>query len=187
MLISSDNSHIVQPSPIALDQGERWYAVHTLPFAEVRAEAQLQNQNFRTFLPKRYKTVRHARSSRTIAAPFFPRYFFIILNIDQRPWRCVNGTIGVSTLVMQGDQPQPVPRGIVEALLACVGGDGVLQLDRDLRVGEPVRLMIGPFAEQLAVIDKLDDTGRVQVLLDILGRKVSISTEASYVLPVSPV
>jgi transcription antitermination factor NusG len=43
--------------------------------------------------------------------------------------------------------------------------------------------MAGPFAEQLAILDDLDDTGRVRVLLDILGRKVAVSTEANNVLP----
>jgi transcription antitermination factor NusG len=44
--------------------------------------------------------------------------------------------------------------------------------------------MAGPFAEQLAILDELDDTGRVRVLLNILGRRVAISTEANNVLPI---
>jgi transcription antitermination factor NusG len=47
-----------------------------------------------------------------------------------------------------------------------------------------VRLLAGPFAEQLAILDILDESGRVQVLLEILGRQVSVSTEANNVLPV---
>jgi transcription antitermination factor NusG len=60
-----------------------------------------------------------------------------------------------------------------------------LQLQQHLKVGEPVRLMAGPFAEQLAVLDHLDDSGRVRVLLDILGRRVSVSTQSNNVLPVA--
>ena len=88
---------------------------------------------------------------------------------------------------MQGDQPQPVPRGIVEALVACTDEDDILHLQQQLRLGKPVRLMAGPFAEQLALLDELDDTGRVRVLLDILGRRVSIVTDASNLLPIYPV
>jgi hypothetical protein len=32
--------------------------------------------------------------------------------------------------------------------------------------------MAGPFAEQLAILESMDDAGRVRVLLAILGRKV---------------
>ena len=169
----------------ALSDCERWYAVHTLPFAEARAEGQLHRQEFRTFQPKRHKTVRHARKLSTVEAPFFPRYLFIVLDLDRHQWRSVNGTFGVSRLVMRGDRPHPVPRGVVEALIAAADAGGILQLARQLQVGGLVRLMAGPFAEQLAILDDLDDSGRVRVLLDILGRQVTISTAANNLLPVS--
>ena len=50
-----------------------------------------------------------------------------------------------------GDQPHPVPRGVVEALIEAADARGILQLARKLQVGSPVRLMAGPFAEQLAI------------------------------------
>jgi transcription elongation factor/antiterminator RfaH len=172
-----------QAQPTTLSESERWYAVHTLPFAEARAERQLQRQEFRTFQPKRYKTIRHARKLSTVEAPFFPRYLFIVLDLDRHQWRSVNSTIGVSRLVMRCDEPHPVPRGVVEALIEATNARGILQLGSKLRLGEPVRLMAGPFAEQLATLDHLDDSGRVRVLLNILGRPVAISTEANNVMP----
>jgi transcription elongation factor/antiterminator RfaH len=183
-LAQSARSEATRSKPGALSNCERWYAVHTLPFAEARAEGQLHRQGFRTFQPKRYKTVRHARKLSTVEAPFFPRYLFIVLDLTCHQWRSVNGTFGVSRLVMRGDQPHPVPRGVVEALIAAADAHGILQLAGKLQVGDPVRLMAGPFAEQLAILDELDDAGRVRVLLDILGRRVAISTAANNVLPV---
>jgi transcriptional antiterminator RfaH len=119
----------------------------------------------------------------TVEAAFFPRYLFIVLDPARHQWRRVNSTIGVSHLVMRGDQPLPVPGGVVEALIEATDARGILQLGRGLRLGEPVRLMAGPFAEQLATLDHQDDSGRVRVLLHILGRQVSISTEVNNVLP----
>jgi transcription antitermination factor NusG len=84
---------------------------------------------------------------------------------------------------MRGDQPCPVPRGVVEALIGSADVRGILQLRHNLHLGGVVRVVAGPFAEQLAILDHLDDTGRVQVLLHILGRQVTISTEAKDVLP----
>jgi transcriptional antiterminator RfaH len=168
-----------------LTASERWYAVHTLPFAEARAEGQLHRQRFRTFQPKRHKTIRHARRLSTVEAPFFPRYLFIALDLGRHQWRSVNGTFGVSRLVMRGEEPHPVPHGVVEALIAAADARGILQLGRNLQVGGPMRLLAGPFAEQIAILDHLDESGHVRVLLDILGRQVTISTEANNVLPVS--
>jgi len=76
---------------------------------------------------------------------------------------------------MRGDQPHPVPRGIVEAFITSTDASGILQLGEQLKIGGPVRVMAGPFAEQL----------RVRVLLDILGRKVSIATYTNNVLPLA--
>jgi transcription termination/antitermination protein NusG len=75
--------------------------------------------------------------------------------------------------------------GLVEALIATADADGILQFGQQLKVGSSVRLMAGPFADQLAILDHLDDSGRVRVLLDILGRKVSISTGSNNLLPLT--
>jgi transcriptional antiterminator RfaH len=182
-VVQSIQGKAVHYPPRALSDCERWYAVHTLPFAEARAEGQLQNQGFRTFQPKRRKTVRHARKLRTMEAPYFPRYIFVVLDLARHQWRSVNGTFGVSRLVMLGDQPHPAPRGVVETLILAADSDGVLQVSDKLQKGGAVRVIAGPFAERLAVLDHLDDSGRVRLLLDILGRHVAISTAANNLLP----
>lgn len=166
-----------------LGDGERWYAVHSLPLREIYAERHLRQQGFRTFLPKRRKTVRHARKLRVLEAAFFPRYLFIILDMTRHQWRSINGTFGVSRLVMRGEEPRPVPHGLVEALIEMGNAEGILQFGRELTIGSRVRLLAGPFADQLAVLDQLDDSGRVLVLLDILGRQVRISTNSGNLLP----
>jgi len=171
--------------PTALCEGERWYAVHTLPLRETDAQGHLRNQAFQTFLPKRHKTVRHARKLRAVEAAFFPRYLFIVLDLSRHQWRSVNGTFGVSRMVMRGEEPHPVPRGLVEALIEMADCDGILQFSQKLKVGSPVRLLAGPFADQLAILDHLDDAGRVRVLLDILGRQVRISTDSNNLLPLA--
>lgn len=168
---------------VILHAHERWYAVHTLPFAEKRARAQLENQQFRTFLPQRHKTIRHARKLSTIIAPFFPRYLFVVLDLSRQQWRSVNGTFGVANLVMAGDLPCPVPAGIVESMLAGADADGVLRLQPELKIGAPVRVAAGPFSEQLGIFDGLDDRGRIRVLLDILGRKVPVRLSKGQALP----
>lgn len=172
-------------SPIVLAPEERWYAVHTLPFGEMRAQGNLDNQDFRTFMPKRHKTVRHARRLTTVEGPFFPRYLFIALDLGRDQWRRINGTFGVARLVMCGDDPQPVPCGVVESLIASADARGILRFGLSLKIGSTVRLMAGPFADHLAILDQLDDTGRVRVLLDILGRQVAISTHANNVIPIA--
>ena len=184
MILETHRKEVAGTRPGATTDRERWYVVYSLPHCEARAQIQLENQGFGTFLPRRQKTVRHARKLTNIIAPFFPRYLFIVLDLTRHQWRSVNGTYGVAGLVMQGDQPHPVPRGVVETLAASADTRGLLQLGPQLKVGASVRLASGPFAESIAVLDRLDDSGRIRVLLDILGRQVLVSTECDSVLPV---
>jgi transcription antitermination factor NusG len=149
----------------------------------LRAKDQLEHQAYEVFLPRRLKTVRHARKLTNVAAAFFPRYLFIRLDLTRHRWRSVNGTFGVSRLIMQGDMPQPVPCGVVESMIASVDASGFLCLGENLKVGSKVRLLAGPFAEQLGILDRLDDSGRVRVLLDIMGATIPVRLERKIVTP----
>jgi transcriptional antiterminator RfaH len=163
--------------------GPRWYVVNTLPHREFRAELQLTNQGFRVFVPQRLKTVRHARKLTNVRAPFFPRYIFIELDLSYHQWRSVNGTFGVASLVMRRDLPHPVPGGVVEAMLASVDEDGLVCFEQKLKIGSSVRLTAGPFADKLGILDRLDDAGRVRVLLEIMGTTVPVQVMSQFVMP----
>src|ERR1700693_1637038 len=117
--------------------GERWYAVQTRQYAEKRAQAQLEQQNFRTFLPKRRKTIRHARKLSTVTAAFFPGYLFVLLDLNRDRWRSVNGTFGISTLVMAGELPCPVPAGVVANMCGLAHAAGLLQPSAHLKERPP--------------------------------------------------
>ena len=169
----------------ALVNGSRWFAVHSLPQREAGAQNQLENQGFHTFLPLCLKTRRHARKREVVKAPIFPRYLFVVLDLDRDRWRSVNSTFGVARLVMTGDQPQPVPRGVVEALIAMTDDCGVLRFDEGgcLRVGQKVRILAGPFAERIGLLQRLDGNDRVRLLLDIMGGRIGVTMPSVALVP----
>jgi len=168
---------------LGLACGERWFAVNTQPFAEARAHRNLTNQGFRTFMPRRRKMVRHARKLSAVEAPLFPRYLFIAFDPRRDQWRKVNSTFGVSHLVMLGEAPHPVPEGVIEALIAITMDGGIVDLAKRLQAGSPVRVMAGPFADQLARLEQLDDSGRACILLEIMGRQVRATTQRHNLIP----
>lgn len=169
--------------PLGLAFGERWFAVNTQPLAEIRAQRNLQNQGFRTFMPRRRKMLRHARKVTMVEAPLFPRYLFVVFDPRRDQWRRINSTFGVSRLIMRGEAPHPVPDGVTEALIAATVDGGIVDLAAELRPGSPVRVMAGPFADQLAMLEQLDDSGRARILLDILGRQVRTTTDRRNLMP----
>jgi transcription antitermination factor NusG len=167
-----------------LAHGERWYVAMTLPRKERLAVANLQNQNYRSFLPLQLVTSRHARRFTTDLAPVFPRYLFVILDIGQHRWRSVNGTLGVQRLIADGDRPLAVVPGVVETLLLSSDQRGVLNYQSDeLAVGDRIQLLAGPFAGSLGMLQRLNGNGRVQLLLDLLGGPVRVTAARDGVAP----
>jgi transcriptional antiterminator RfaH len=116
---------------------------------------------------------------RNALAPLFPGYIFVILDLSRDRWRSVNGTTGVATLLMGVEQPMPVPVGVVEAMISRIESSGAIRPDHELEVGETARILSGPFAETLCRIERLDDRGRVRVLLEIMGGHVVAQVDGS--------
>lgn len=165
-------------------EGERWYLCHTQPKRERRAEFHLKAQGYRVFVPYIRKTVRHARQLRTVEVPFFPRYAFVALDLNRDRWRSVRSTIGVSSLVSSMDgSPTPVPTGVVESLVARGAGGRCIRLDAELTEGDRVRIMSGPFSDLVGTLTHLDEGGRVQVLLDMMGSTRPINLARSILSP----
>jgi len=155
----------------------RWYVVNTQPNREFRAFFNLRNQGFTAFLPRLRKTVRHARQFRSVTAPLFPRYLFVSLDLDRDRWRSVNGTFGVSHLIMEGERPKPIGSDIVDGLMTASERDGVLSRAPDLLPGARVRFSSGPLAGLVGTLLDLDADGRVRVLLDVMGGKVPVRAD----------
>jgi transcription elongation factor/antiterminator RfaH len=168
---------------LTLAESERWFLVHAQPKSERRAELHLGAQGFRTHLPQIEKTIRHARQFRTVRAPLFPRYIFIILDLGRDRWLSVRSTVGVSSLVSCDGRPIPVPEGIVEALLEHTDEANLTLFQAGLRTGQSVRILTGQFANFVGTLERLDDTGRVRVLLEMMGTAVPVTLRRSALSP----
>lgn len=156
-----------------------WYAVHAKTGQEDFAQANLRRQGYVTFLPKSYRTIRHARSIKTTTAAFFPGYLFIALNLAADRWRSVDGTFGVLRIVKAHDRPLPAPQGLVNGLIAATGPDGLLDRACALAPGAAVKFISGPFADQLAVVAGMAGSDRVRVLLSIMNQTVPVEAHRS--------
>jgi transcription elongation factor/antiterminator RfaH len=170
---------IIDPRQVAstLSDLERWFLVYTLPCSELRARLQLGAQGFRTFMPQSLKTTRHARKLRTALAPFFPRYLFVILNLERDRWLSIRSTAGVSALVTSGERPTPVPKGVVEALVARAEETNSSRPDDGLAEGQQVRILSGSLAGFIGTLERLEENGRVRVLLEMMGAKVPVGID----------
>lgn len=169
------------PAP---DFSKSWYVVQCLARRERYAQQNLSLQYFQTFYPFYFKTVRHARKTRTVQQALFPGYLFVQLDLNKDRWRSINGTHGVSRLIMNGERPSVVPSGIVDNLIEHTDQKGGVRLDDGLKVGQKVKIVSGPMNELIGELLTLDDSGRVRVLLEIMSGKIVVTLNRSTLHPV---
>lgn len=175
------------PRDIIPDQ--RWYVAQTEPKKEKRAEQELAQQGFIAWVPKiqvwrpvTRTTLRQAKAAEPDQTPLFIGYILIEMDIHSCPWRSVNGTRGVRSLIMQGEKPLPVRRGMVEALrerLAPTNGVLIVNTPAQTHSFRPgMRLLVnkGP-AFGLRGLCTDSASGRLKVLFDGMGRTTWVKAD----------
>ena len=150
----------------------RWFVVQTQPNSERRAVANLIRQGFDVYFPVYRKRRSHAGKVDMIAAPLFPRYLFVAIDLCSQRWRAIQSTFGVAQLVCHGDRPAPLADSIIAELRGREDVRGLIELGSAYRPGERGRVVDGAFVDHFGMFDAMGDGERVAVLLDLLGRKV---------------
>lgn len=163
--------------------GAHWYAVQTQVNGETKAAQNLQRQGYEIYLPRYLKRRRHARKMDIVARPLFPRYMFVGIDMATQRWRSIQSTFGVSRLVCNGEDPAPLPDGVVPALRAREDDKGFIKMEIRpvFAPGDKVRVLAGAFMDSTGLFSDLADHDRVSILLDMLGRKVRVVLDADMV------
>jgi transcriptional antiterminator RfaH len=159
---------------------KQWLVAYSQHNKELTAKKHLFDQGFDVYLPRFEKTRRHARKIEKVLSPLFPRYLFVGVDLNSTGWRSINGTLGVSYLLMQGEQPAMIPESVIENLKSQEDQKEVVCLDSLVMFirNDKVRVVEGIFEDQIGIFEKLDDKQRVQILLNFLGREITVSLPA---------
>ncbi len=150
-----------------------WFVAMTKPNHEGIAAVNLQRQGFVFYYP------RYAHKKPGLAAvirPLFPRYMFVKL---EQVWHSLNGTRGISYLLMGDSGPQLLPDTVVEAIQAREDKNGLYQLIAPPRFhkGSKVKSQEGPLAGLLLLYEGMSTHDRVKVLAELLGRSCVVEIE----------
>jgi transcriptional antiterminator RfaH len=154
--------------------------VQTQVNSEEKARANLEQQGYNCFLPRYKKTISHARKKQLVLRPLFPRYLFVSLDLTVDRWRAIRSTVGVSTMIMNGDVPSHVTKGLIEGLIERCDEQGliVLATPASFAKGERVKIISGAFEETFGLVEGVSDKDRVTILINLLGRETRVSLKA---------
>ena len=102
--------------------------------------------------------------------PLFPSYMFIGSTSDQISWKSVNATRGVSKAVTLDGKYHTVNKDIIIELKSRCDANGVIIPAADIDAGDFVKIEKGPFTEFICQVEKIADSERVWVLIDIIQK-----------------
>lgn len=149
-----------------------WAVAMTKAASERIAQFNLVRQNFETYLP-RYIT----RIGKEIKVKIlFPRYIFVRVDLQ---WHSINGTRGVTRLIMNESKPAQVPERIITDLKSKEDQKGFVMLPAPLkfRKGETLRVVKGPLEGYIAIYDGMRPNERVRALVQMLGQSVPVELD----------
>jgi transcription antitermination factor NusG len=133
----------------------------------------LQQLGYEVYAP-RLRTYRVIAGRKIVQQSLlFPSYAFISI-IAQ--WHAARWAAGVIRLVMAGDTtPARVPDAVITELRRSeINGAIVLTKPSSLQRGDRVRILRGPFRDQLAIFSDMKPRERVEILLGLLGASRSV-------------
>jgi len=158
-----------------------WYTVHSKPNQELLLWNQLQQREVESYFPRLRRKPVNPRARREV--PYFPGYMFIRVDLESFPLSRIAWLPGMQRLVAFGGQPAWLMDEMLEAIRHQVEvANQVAQNPlADLRRGDVVRIMCGPFAGYEAIFDaRINGKERVRVLLKLLQRQqVSLEVPAT--------
>ena len=157
---------------------DSWWVAQTEAQREHLVRLLLMRGGFETYAPR----IKH----RGRIAMLFPTYVFIGACERFYPILWCNGVV---RLLMSGDQPAKLGGGVIAALHDRETG-GFVKLPRPpkgLKKGQNVRVSSGHFTGQVGLYDGMSSHERARVLLELLGRKVSVELPQTDLIPLDPV
>jgi transcriptional antiterminator RfaH len=161
-----------------------WYCVKTRPKQEGVAARLLRSElELEVFCPKiRFKRARSTGVA-WVQEAMFPGYLFARFVYPQL-YRRIAATSGVAQTLSFGGRPCILNKSIIEDLRRHVADGETVEISSDIKEGEEVKVVEGPFLGVRALVTRLlPARDRVAILLSMLGQEREVEVSTSSLLP----
>ena len=165
---------------------KRWYIVHTYSGYENKVKVNLEkrveymnmsDKIFRIEVPQ--KTVVQVKSGKKQEKEekIFPGYVLVEMIMDEDSWYVVRNTSGVTKFVGSVKKPIPVKESEIKRILHRTSSQ-VEKVELDVKVGDKIRIVSGPFADFDAdIIEVYPDKSKLRANVSIFGRETPVELE----------
>ncbi|MBI4281572.1 transcription termination/antitermination protein NusG [Candidatus Uhrbacteria bacterium] len=169
-----------------LQQGRRWYVLHTYSGYEENVERNLrqriesmamEDKIFNILIPTETKIKIKNGKRKTIREKIFPGYVLVEMMVTDDSWYVVRNTPNVTGFVGSGTTPTPISDEEIKVLQKRMGVEEP-KYKIDVEVGSAVRINDGPFKSFEGKVSEVDEArGKVKVLVNMFGRETPVELD----------
>ena len=160
-----------------------WYVVTTYVGHEANVKEKLeartesmgmQENIYRVIIPETTEVEIKDGVKKEKTKKMFPGYVFVEMVMSDEAWYAVRNTPGVTGFIgSSGKGAKPTPLRILVNM-----GMSRLDIESELKVGDKVNVVDGPFKGMTGVVDTIDmENNRLNVLIDLFGQETPVEVE----------
>ena len=169
-----------------LNQGRRWYVIHTYSGYEENVAQSLkqriesmdmEDKIFNVLVPTEKKIKIKNGKRKTVEEKIFPGYVLVEMLVTDDSWYVVRNTPNVTGFIGTGTVPTPISEAEVKELQKRMGVEEP-KFKLDVSVNSPVKITDGPFKNLEGKITHIDEAkGKVKVLVSMFGRETPVELD----------
>lgn len=169
-----------------LDQGKRWYVLHTYSGYEENVAHNLKqrietldagDKIFNVLVPTEKKIKIKNGKRKVIEEKIFPGYVLVEMMVTDESWYIVRNTPNVTGFIGVGTVPTPISEKEVQGLMKRMGVEEP-KFKIDVTEGETVKITDGPFKNFEGKITNIDEAkGKVKVNVSMFGRETPVELD----------
>ncbi|HAM88616.1 MAG: Transcription antitermination protein nusG [Candidatus Falkowbacteria bacterium GW2011_GWC2_38_22] len=169
-----------------LNQGRRWYVLHTYSGYEDNVEKNLkqriesmdmEDKIYNILIPTEKKIKIKNGKRKVVEERIFPGYVMVEMVVTDESWYVVRNTPNVTGFIGTGTIPTPISEKEIKALQKRMGVEEP-KFKIDVTVGSPVTIIDGPFKNMEGKITNIDEAkGKVKVSVSMFGRETPVELD----------
>jgi transcription termination/antitermination protein NusG len=164
----------------------QWYVVHAYSGHEEKVKKNLekriesmdmQDKILQVLVPMEDEIEIKDGKRRHVQKRIFPGYILVKMHLDDESWYVVRNTPGVTSFVGSGTKPVPLTERDVAKIQRQMKQEAP-KIRVEFEVGEPVRVVDGPFTDFHGKVDEINpEKGKLKVLVNMFGRETPVELD----------
>jgi transcription termination/antitermination protein NusG len=171
----------------------KWYVIHTYSGYEKKVKKNLEHRIdsmgmkdkiYQVVVPEEPEVVIQGGRRETVNRKLFPGYVLVNMielqegdDASNQAWFVVRNTPGVTSFVGSGTRPIPLLEREVSSILKQTEAEAP-KMKPSFTRGQNVRIIDGPFAEFIGVVDEVSsERNKVKVLVSFFGRETPVELD----------